>query len=46
MRLCRVIGLLSVILTCEIAFGANVKTDYDRSFDFARICVGRLRYPY
>ena len=37
MRLFRVIGLLSVILSCGIAFGANVKTDYDRSFDFARL---------
>jgi hypothetical protein len=37
MRLFRVLGFLSVMLTCGFAYGSNVKTDYDKSFDFARL---------
>jgi len=37
MKLFRLLGFLSVMLTCGFAYGSNVKTDYDKSFDFARL---------
>jgi len=37
MKLFRTFALLGLMLTGGIAFGMNVKTDYDRSFDFGRL---------
>ena len=37
MKLFRVFGLAGVMLAGGVAFGTNVKTDYDRSFDFGRL---------
>jgi len=37
MRFIRVVGLLGVMLCATAVFASNVKTDYDRSFDFARL---------
>lgn len=37
MKLFRFLSLLSVMLIYGVAFGTNVKTDYDRSFDFSRL---------
>jgi len=37
MRAFRIFIVLSLMLVSGIAFGMNVKTDYDRSFDFGRL---------
>jgi hypothetical protein len=37
MKLFRVAGLLSAMLCSTAVFATHVKTDYDRSFDFARL---------
>jgi len=37
MKLFRIFTLLSLMLTSGIAFGVNVKTDYDRSFNFGKL---------
>jgi hypothetical protein len=37
MKCLRVLGLLTVMLSCGMAYGSNVKTDYDRSFDLGRL---------
>ena len=37
MKYVRVVGLVGGMLYSTVAFVSNVKTDYDRSFDFARL---------
>ena len=37
MKVFRILIVLSLMLVGGIAFGMNVKTDYDRSFDFGRL---------
>ena len=37
MKVFRILIVLSLMLLGGIAFGMNVKTDYDRSFDFGRL---------
>ena len=37
MKAFRILMVLSLMLVGGIAFGMNVKTDYDRSFDFGRL---------
>ena len=37
MKIFRILTVLSLMLVSGIAFGMNVKTDYDRSFDFGRL---------
>jgi Domain of unknown function (DUF4136) len=37
MKYVRVVGLVGAMLCSTVAFASNVKTDYDRSFDFARL---------
>jgi hypothetical protein len=37
MKVFRILIVLSLMLVSGMAFGMNVKTDYDRSFDFGRL---------